>query len=64
MTARKPFTTIAALIFLIIAVAHAYRLATGFEVKIGSTAVPMSVSWIGIAIGALFGAMLLVEARR
>ena len=31
MTARKPFTMIAALIFLIIAAAHAYRLAHGFR---------------------------------
>ena len=64
MLARKPFTMIAAILFLIIAAAHAYRLATGFQVVIGHQPLPMSVSWLGLAIGQVLGLMLFREARR
>ena len=64
MFARRPFTVIAALLFLIMAAVHAYRLATGFEVSIHGSAVPMMVSWIAIAVTGLLGVMLLREAKR
>jgi uncharacterized membrane protein YdbT with pleckstrin-like domain len=64
MLARKPFTLIAAIIFLIIALAHAYRLSTGFQVVLAGDTVPLSISWIGVAIGAILATMLTVEARR
>jgi uncharacterized protein YacL len=64
MGARKPFTTIAAVLFLIIAGVHVYRLATGFEVTIAGSPVSMVVSWIGVVVGLLLGVMLLSEARR
>jgi len=64
MGARKPFTTIAAVLFLIIAGVHVYRLATGFEVTIAGSPVSMVVSWIGAVVGLVLGVMLLSEARR
>ena len=64
MIARKPFTMMGAILFLAVAAAHAYRLATGSEVMVGGSAVPMSVSWVGLVVAGLLGVMLLVEARR
>jgi len=63
MTRTRPFTLVAAVIFLCMALLHLYRLAIGFNVTIGETALPMSVSWIGLAIGALLSAMLFRESR-
>jgi len=60
----KPFTVIAAIIFLIVAAAHAYRAYTGVTVVVDGHEVPMMASWIGGVIAALFGIMLLVESRR
>jgi hypothetical protein len=64
MIARKPFTLVAALLFLIITAAHLYRLAVGLQVEIGGTAVPQTASWLGAAIAGLLGVMLVIEARR
>jgi lipopolysaccharide export LptBFGC system permease protein LptF len=55
---------IAALVFLIIAGVHVYRLATGFDVIIAGNAVPMTVSWVGLVVALVLGVMLLREAKR
>jgi hypothetical protein len=60
----KPFTTIAGLLFLVGAAIHAYRVYSGFAVVIAGHAIPLWRSWIGVAVGALFGIMLLSESRR
>ena len=60
----KPFTTIGAIIFLVVAAAHAYRLYAGFTVVVGGRDIPMMASWIGGAIAAVLGIMMLVESRR
>ena len=60
----KPFTLIAAVVFLAVAAAHAYRIYAGLAVTIGPHAIPMSASWAGAVIAALLGIMLLVESRR
>ena len=64
MLARKPFTLIAAIIFLIVALVHAYRHTSGFSVVIGGEAISMTISWVGLAVAALLAIMLIVEARR
>jgi hypothetical protein len=64
MNARKPFTTIAALLFLVMAAVHAYRLATGLEISIHGHPVSMAVSWIAIAVTVFLGVMLLRESKR
>lgn len=60
----KPFTTIGAVIFLIVAAAHAYRAYSGFTVVVDGHDIPMMVSWIGGVVAALVGLMMLVESRR
>ena len=63
MTARHPFTMLAAAIFALMALAHVYRLAVGFDVSVG-THLPQSISWIALVVTALLAAMLFREARR
>ena len=62
--ARKPFTLIAAVLFLIVAAVHLYRLYSGFEVVIDAYVVPHAASWLGAAIAGPIGVMLLGEARK
>lgn len=61
---NKPFTTIAAIIFAIMAVVHVFRLVTHFQVVAGSHEIPMWVSWIGIVIPAILAWGLYRESRR
>ena len=50
----RPFTTIAAIIFAIMALLHIYRLLTHFQVVLGSHVIPQSASYAAILItGAL-----------
>jgi lipopolysaccharide export LptBFGC system permease protein LptF len=61
----KPFTIIAALVLLLAAAAHAYRLYTGaITVTIAGQALPMWASWPAAVIAAILGLMVLVEARK
>ena len=60
----KPFTTLAALIFGLIALAHLYRLVKGCEVVVGGTVIPQWLSVAGLVIGAGMALMLWREARR
>jgi hypothetical protein len=60
----KPFTIIAALIFFVVAAAHAYRAYSGFDVTLAGHAIPVMASWIAAAVSALIGVMLISESRR
>ena len=60
----KPFTTLAAALFGLIALAHLYRLVKGFEVVVSGTVLPQWVSIVGLVIGAGMSLMLWREARR
>jgi hypothetical protein len=53
----RPFTTIAALIFAVMALVHIYRLFTHFQVILGSHTIPMWVSYVAIVVagGLAFG---------
>ncbi len=53
----KTFTMIAAIMFLLAATVHAYRVYSGFAVVVAGHTVPVWGSWIGVAIAALFGVM-------
>lgn len=60
----RPFTTAAAIIFALMALLHAYRLATDFQLIVGSHTVPYGMSWVGLGIAALLSWGLFREARR
>jgi hypothetical protein len=59
----RPFTWIASAIFALMALAHLYRVFTHFQIVVGSHAIPMWVSYLGIIIPALLSWMLCREAR-
>ncbi|MCL6728668.1 hypothetical protein [Sphingomonas hankyongi] len=60
----KPFTTIAAVIFLLMGLLHIYRIVAPFPVTIGGTSVGPEISWLAVVVtlGLAFG--LWREARR
>jgi len=60
----KPFTLIAAVIFLLVAGAHAYRAYAGIAVVVGGHEISAMASWIVAAVCAVIGVMLFSEARR
>jgi len=47
------YAAVSALIFAIVAFAHLMRLMKRWPVQVGALAVPMSVSWLGLAVAAL-----------
>ena len=63
MADRKPFTLIAAVLFAIMAALHAYRIATHFQVIVGSHTIAQGVSWIAVAVLGLMSFMLFRESR-
>lgn len=60
----KPFTTVAAIIFGLMAALHVYRLLTDFQVIVGSHAIPYNVSWVALVVTAVLSWGLFREARR
>ena len=64
MTSNRPFTMFAALIFLAMAILHAYRLATHFQIILGSHTIGLNASWVALAITVVMAWMLFREARR
>jgi len=63
MTRSRPFTTFAAIIFAIIALAHLYRLFTHFQIILGSHTIPMWMSYFGVLIPGILAVMLFRESR-
>lgn len=59
----KPFTTIAVVIFALIALMHVLRLFLGWEVTLNGTAIPMWVSVVGLVIAVVLAVMLWRENR-
>ena len=47
------YAAVSALIFAVVAIVHLIRILRGWSVHVGSYAVPMSLSWIGLAIASL-----------
>jgi hypothetical protein len=60
----KPFTTIAILLFAIIALAHLYRLVRHFEVVVAGTVIPQWVSIVGAIVAGGLALMLWREQKR
>jgi len=57
----RPITTIAAIIFALIAGAHIYRIVTHFEIVIGSHHIAQWVSYVGVIISGGLAILLLRE---
>jgi hypothetical protein len=60
----KPFTTFAAILFALIALAHLYRLIFPFPVIVGSCSLPQWVSMAGLIVAGGLAVMLWRESRR
>jgi TRAP-type C4-dicarboxylate transport system permease small subunit len=59
----KPFTVIAAAIFALMAVGHVYRIATDFQIVVGSHSLPMSISYFAIVVTGVLAVMLYRESQ-
>ena len=59
----KPFTTLAAVIFALVALLHLLRLLLGWEITVSGLVVPQWVSILGFLITAGLAVMLWREAR-
>ena len=62
-TMSKPFTMTTVLLLLVIAAAHAARIAMNVDVVVGGNSVPMSASIAGAIIAALLALLVWREAR-
>ncbi len=60
----KPFSIIAATIFLLMALAHLYRIAVGFPIMIGATGIGQAVSWAGLIVASVMAVGLFREGLR
>lgn len=60
----KPFTTLAIIIFALIALLHLYRLLRPFEVVVHDMVVPQWVSIAGLIVAGGLALMLWRESRR
>ena len=60
----KPFTTVAVLIFALIALAHLYRIVRPFEVVVGGCSIPQWASIAGLIVAATLALMVWRESRR
>lgn len=59
----KPFTALAAALFALMALAHAYRLATGCEVVVNGHVLPLWLSAVGLVVAVGLAVMLWREGR-
>lgn len=59
----KPFTTLAIVLFSLIAIAHLYRLIRPFEVIVAGVVVPQWASVVGFIVAAGLALMLRRESR-
>ena len=55
---------LSALVFLVMAAVHFYRIYAGIPVVVGSFAVPMGASWYAAVATALLGLLLLIFVRK
>jgi len=63
MSTRKPFTLLAAAIFAAMALGHIYRIATDFQIIVGSHTLPMSVSYLAIVVTGVLAVALYRESQ-
>jgi hypothetical protein len=61
---QRPFTLIAAIIFGLMALGHAYRIVTHFQVIVGSHTIAQGLSWVAVIVTAVLSYGQFREARR
>ena len=61
---KTPFTSLAVLVFAVVALVHVLRLVFGWDVTINGAAVPMWASALGILIAAGLAVLLWRESRK
>ena len=61
---RKPFTTVAVVLFVLIAFMHLLRLLLSWEVTVNGMVIPEWASGLGLVITAWLALMLWREARK
>ena len=49
---RKPYMTVTAALFLVVAIAHLLRIIFGWQVEIGRLSIPFWVSWLAVLVAA------------
>ena len=59
----KPFTTLAAVIFGLVALLHLYRVIRPFEIVIAGNVIPQWISIVGLIVAGLLAVMLWRERR-
>ncbi len=59
----KTGTLLAIIVFTIVAVAHLLRLVDGTQIVVGSTIIPMWVSFVGVLVPGLIAFLLWKETR-
>jgi hypothetical protein len=64
VTGQRPFTLIAAVIFGLMALVHAYRLLTHFQVVVGNHMMGQGLSWVAVVVAAVLSYGLFRESRR
>ena len=60
----KPFTTLAVIVFTLVALAHLYRLIRGLDIVVQGHVVPQWVSIVGLVLAAILALMVWRESRR
>jgi hypothetical protein len=60
----KPFTTLAVLVFALVAVVHVFRLVRGIQVIFGTHTIPLWASAVGAVVSGLLAIMVWRESRR
>jgi hypothetical protein len=55
----RPFTIVAGVLLIVVAIAHALRIFYQMPVTIGTTDIPMWVSYVGVIVPGLLGFMVL-----
>ncbi|MGQ0742184.1 MAG: hypothetical protein ACT4OG_07820 [Alphaproteobacteria bacterium] len=61
---KRPFTMLGVVIFVVVALAHAWRLATGADVIIADETIPMWASWLGVVVAGGLAFMVWREAQK
>ena len=61
---KKPFTIAAAVLLLVVALTHVWRLLAGAEVTIAGDSIPMWASGVAIVVAGGLAVMLWLEARK